>query len=70
MVRAVWVYIEAHAAEAPRPALVAQFRGVDIGEIGKRAHRLVSGGNGRMGKKVEKIATLLADRLLDKDDAA
>lgn len=66
----VWNFITAHFAYAPRADVVKQFRSIDVAEIQKRAARLASGDCARMGKTSEKIATLLADRLIDKEDAA
>jgi hypothetical protein len=69
MIWSVWCFVKAHAADQPRQAVITMFSTIDIAEIKKRAHRLVSGANGRMGKTPEKISTLLADKLLEKDDA-
>jgi hypothetical protein len=66
----VWNFITAHFAYAKRQDVVSLFRRIDVGEIQKRATRLASGDCARMGKTSEKIATLLADRLLEKEDAA
>lgn len=69
MIWSVWCFIAAHVADRPRHEVVAMFSSIDIAEIGKRAQRLVSGNCGRMGKTAEKISTLLADKLLEKEDA-
>lgn len=69
MVWSIWHFVSAHFAYAKRQDVVALFRGTDIAEIRKRAERLALGESGRMGKTSEKIATLLADRLLEKDAA-
>jgi hypothetical protein len=66
----IWNFITAHYAYARRQDVVSLFRGIDIAEIHKRAARLASGDCARMGKTSEKIATLLADRLIEKEDAA
>ncbi|MBB4103559.1 hypothetical protein [Allorhizobium borbori] len=66
----VFRFIGAHWSEEPRQRVVARFARIDLAEINERAQRLATGRNGQMGKVAEKIATLLADRLLDEDDAA
>jgi hypothetical protein len=65
----VWNFITAHYAYAKRQDVVTLFRGIDVGEVQKRAARLATGECARMGKTSEKIATLLADRLLEKEAA-
>lgn len=69
IIMAVWTFVSAHAADRKRNEVIAMFRTVDLAVIYQRANQLVAGRNGRMGKSFEKIATLLADRLLNEDMA-
>jgi hypothetical protein len=65
----VWNFITAHYAHERRQVVVDLFRNIDLAEIQRRAARLASGDCARMGKTSEKIATLLADRILERDAA-
>lgn len=67
MIWSIWCFVHAHMAHRPRHEVVSMFRGIDIAEINRRAHRLVTGECARMGKTAEKISTLLADRLLERE---
>lgn len=67
---AIWHFIGAHFGQSDSPAAVQAFRGVDLGKISHRAHRLAKGEYGRMGKVAEKISSLLADAILPEDEAA
>jgi hypothetical protein len=66
----VWQFIGAHMAHRKPAEVIKAFEGIDLAQIKKRAHRLANGSYGRMGKTWEKIASLLADAILDKEKAA
>lgn len=70
IVWSVFRFIGAHWSDKPRQEVVARFAAIDLIDINERAQRLAVGRNGRMGKVSEKIATLLADKLLEKEQAA
>ncbi|MBX9455869.1 MAG: hypothetical protein KL863_07490 [Rhizobium sp.] len=69
VVLAVWQLVGAHLADRPRHEVRAMFASLDLAAIQRRAQFLATGKHGRMGKTVEKLATLIADQLLEKDAA-
>lgn len=66
----VWQFIVAHMALRRPTEVIDSFRGVDLSQIKKRAHRLAIGSYGRMGKTWPIISTLIADELITEDKAA
>lgn len=66
----VWQFVGAHMAHRKASDVVLSFKAVDLSIIKKRAHRLANGSYGRMGKTWPLIACLLADSIIDKENAA
>lgn len=70
VILSVWRFISAHMAHRKATDVINEFGRVDLAHIKKRAHRLVNGSYGRMGKTWEKIGTLLADAMIEQEQAA
>jgi hypothetical protein len=70
VILSVWHFIHAHLASSQPSEAIRRFGRIDLAQIKKRAHRLSNGTSGRMGKTWEKIGTLLADAMIEKDEAA
>lgn len=66
----LWQFIGAHLAHRKPADVINIFRAVDIAQIRKRARRLSRGSYGRMAKTWTIIASLLADTVIEKDNAA
>ncbi|MFN7090705.1 MAG: hypothetical protein ACK4P4_09175 [Allorhizobium sp.] len=66
----VWSFLSAHMANSRPHDAVNTFRSIDLGAIKRRASALTTGDTGRMAKTAAAIATLLADAIIPKDEAA
>lgn len=66
----VWCFIGAHMAHKKPQHAVNAFSLIDLGSIKRRAQCLTTGDSGRMAKTASAIATLLADAIIPKDEAA
>lgn len=70
IVWSVWHFIGAHFTAGEARGAVAAFSRIDLAAIKKRAQRLAVGGNGRLAKTATTISILLAQEIIDKDEAA
>lgn len=66
----IWQFIGAHLAHRKPSDVIDHFRGIDLAQIKSRAHRLTVGSYGRMSKTWPVISTLLADTIIEKENAA
>lgn len=67
---AVWKVVEAHFAYRRPDEAITHFRAIDIAGIKKRAQRLSRGSYGRMSKTWPLLSALIADAIIEKEDAA
>lgn len=70
IVWSVWHFIGVHFPNGQARDAVAAFSAIDLATIKKRAQRLAVGENGRLAKMATTISILLAQEIIDKDDAA
>lgn len=66
----VWQFISAHFAHRRPDEAISRFRAIDLHSIKKRAQRLSRGSYGRMSKTWPLLSGLIADAIIEKDDAA
>jgi hypothetical protein len=66
----VWNLIGAHFPADRAGSAISAFGRIDLAEIKKRAARLCTGEGGRLAKTAQTMSILLAQEIIDKDDAA
>jgi hypothetical protein len=70
IVYSVWNVIGVHFATSRAGAAISAFARVDLHTIKKRAQRLCLGDSGRLAKTATTISILLAQEIIDRDEAA
>lgn len=70
VVYSVWNVIGAHFPANRASSAISAFGRIDLAEIKKRAQRLCMGECGRLAKSATTISILLAQEIIDKDEAA
>lgn len=70
IVWSVWHFIGAHFPTGTAREAVAAFSAIDLAAIKRRAQRLSVGQSGRLAKTATTISILLAQEIIDKEDAA